>query len=75
MSCVCPRQSDGVLLFFRLKDCGITEEGFAALASALRSNPSHLIELDLSGNKVGDFGVQMLSSALEIPYCKLGTLK
>uniref|UniRef100_A0A671MEV5 Uncharacterized protein n=1 Tax=Sinocyclocheilus anshuiensis TaxID=1608454 RepID=A0A671MEV5_9TELE len=50
---------DGMLLFFRLKDCGITEEGCAALASALRSNPSHLIELDLSGNKVGDFGVQI----------------
>lgn len=64
-----------MLLFFRLKDCGITEEGCAALASALRSNQSHLIELDLSGNKVGDFGVQILSAALEIPYCKLGTLK
>ncbi|XP_052433066.1 ribonuclease inhibitor [Carassius gibelio] len=59
----------------KLKDCGITEEGFAALASALRSNPSHLIELDLSGNKAGDFGVQMLSTALEIPYSKLETLK
>ncbi|XP_073674461.1 uncharacterized protein [Garra rufa] len=59
----------------RLKDCGLTNEGCAGLASALRSNPSHLRELDLSGNKVEDFGVQMLSAALEIPYCKLGTLK
>lgn len=72
---MCPKQSDSVWLFLRLKDCGIAEEGFAALATALRSNPSHLIELDLSGNKVGDFGVQMLSVALEIPYCKLGALK
>ncbi|KAL1261167.1 hypothetical protein QQF64_008994 [Cirrhinus molitorella] len=59
----------------RLKDCGLTEEGYGTLASALRSNPSHLRELDLSGNKVGDFGVQILSAALEIPYCILGTLK
>ncbi|XP_058616024.1 NLR family CARD domain-containing protein 3-like isoform X3 [Onychostoma macrolepis] len=27
--------------------CGITEKGFAALSSALRSNPSHLTELSL----------------------------
>jgi len=35
----------------RLSDCSITEEGYKALASALRSNPSHLIELDLTGHR------------------------
>ncbi|XP_048023038.1 NLR family CARD domain-containing protein 3-like [Megalobrama amblycephala] len=32
-----------------LGDCGVTDEGWAALASALRSNSSHLRKLDLSG--------------------------
>ncbi|KAI2664026.1 NLR family CARD domain-containing protein 3 [Labeo rohita] len=38
-----------------LSDCGVTDGGCAALASALRSNPSHLRHLDLSGNKLGEF--------------------
>ncbi|KAI4873239.1 hypothetical protein NFI96_022816 [Prochilodus magdalenae] len=33
-----------------LQFCNITDKGCAALASALKSNPSHLKELDLSGN-------------------------
>ncbi|XP_042560381.1 protein NLRC3-like, partial [Clupea harengus] len=33
----------------RLSDCGITEEGYASLASALRLNSNHLRELDLRG--------------------------
>uniref|UniRef100_A0A8C1UU36 Uncharacterized protein n=1 Tax=Cyprinus carpio TaxID=7962 RepID=A0A8C1UU36_CYPCA len=42
--------------YFVLSDCSITEEGYKALASALRSNPSHLIELDLRGNDPGQSG-------------------
>uniref|UniRef100_A0A8B9H597 Uncharacterized protein n=1 Tax=Astyanax mexicanus TaxID=7994 RepID=A0A8B9H597_ASTMX len=42
--------------YFRLWDCKITEEGCAALASALKSNPSHLRKLDLTANKIGDSG-------------------
>ncbi|XP_053468565.1 NACHT, LRR and PYD domains-containing protein 12-like isoform X4 [Ictalurus furcatus] len=34
--------------------CDISDEGCAALTSALRSNPSHLRELDLSGNNLRD---------------------
>ncbi|XP_073695552.1 NLR family CARD domain-containing protein 3-like [Garra rufa] len=56
-----------------LYDCGVTDEGCAALASALRSNPSHLRHLDLSENKLGD-SVKMLSAVLEDPHSKLETL-
>nr|UTQ10232.1 NLRP12-like protein 2 [Ctenopharyngodon idella] len=58
-----------------LGDCGVTDEGCAALASALRSNPSHLRELKLSNNNLGDSGVKLLSTALEIPQCKLESLE
>uniref|UniRef100_A0A673KZA0 Uncharacterized protein n=1 Tax=Sinocyclocheilus rhinocerous TaxID=307959 RepID=A0A673KZA0_9TELE len=57
----------------RLYNCGITDEGCAALASALRSNPSHLRELNLSGNKLGD-SVKLLSDVLQNPHCKLEKL-
>ncbi|XP_051772171.1 NACHT, LRR and PYD domains-containing protein 3-like isoform X5 [Ctenopharyngodon idella] len=54
--------------------CNITAEGCAALASALRSN-SHLRELSLSGNKIGDKGLMLLSDGLKDPYCKLEKLR
>ncbi|KAK7156111.1 hypothetical protein R3I94_006245 [Phoxinus phoxinus] len=57
-----------------LKDCGITDEGCADLASALRSNPEHLRQLDLSGNKLGIHSVTILSALLENPHCKLEIL-
>ncbi|XP_016114949.1 NACHT, LRR and PYD domains-containing protein 3-like [Sinocyclocheilus grahami] len=57
-----------------LSDCGVTDEGCAALASALRSNPSHLRELNLSGNKIGDLGVKRLCAGLEDRHCKLEKL-
>ncbi len=59
----------------RLSDCSITEEGYAALASALRSNPSHLIELDLRGNDPGPSGVKQLSDLLQDPNYSLKTLR
>ncbi len=52
-------------LIYRLSDCSITAEGYKALASALRSNPSHLIELDLTGNDPGPSGVKELSDLLQ----------
>ncbi|XP_052439437.1 NACHT, LRR and PYD domains-containing protein 3-like isoform X3 [Carassius gibelio] len=58
----------------QLYDCGVTDEGCAALASALRSNPSHLRELTLSGNKLGESGVKLLSDQLKDPRCKLEIL-
>ncbi|XP_052372376.1 NLR family CARD domain-containing protein 3-like isoform X1 [Oncorhynchus keta] len=58
----------------RLSGCGVTEEGCASLVSALRSNPSHLRELDLSYNHPGDSGVRLLSAGLEDPHCRLEKL-
>ncbi|XP_064817862.1 NLR family CARD domain-containing protein 3-like isoform X2 [Oncorhynchus masou masou] len=58
----------------RLSGCLVTEEGCASLVSALRSNPSHLRELDLSYNHPGDSGVTLLSAGLEDPHCRLEKL-
>ncbi|XP_052397013.1 NACHT, LRR and PYD domains-containing protein 12 isoform X5 [Carassius gibelio] len=53
------------LSILRLSGCMVTEEGCAALASALSSNPSHLRELDLSYNHPGDSGEKVLSDTLK----------
>ncbi|XP_045060989.1 NLR family CARD domain-containing protein 3-like [Coregonus clupeaformis] len=58
-----------------LSGCLVTEEGCASLVSALRSNPSHLRELDLSNNDLKDSGVKLLSDGLGNPHCKLETLR
>uniref|UniRef100_A0A3B3R0B4 B30.2/SPRY domain-containing protein n=1 Tax=Paramormyrops kingsleyae TaxID=1676925 RepID=A0A3B3R0B4_9TELE len=55
----------------RLSGCRVTEEGCSSLASALRSNPSYLRELDLSYNHPGDTVVRLLSAVLENPSFKL----
>ncbi|XP_038586313.1 stonustoxin subunit alpha-like [Micropterus salmoides] len=66
----------GFFLFVcRLSGCLITEEGCASLASALSSNSSHLRELDLSYNHLGDSGVKLLSAGLEGPHWRLDTLR
>ncbi|XP_068587674.1 NLR family CARD domain-containing protein 3-like [Cebidichthys violaceus] len=62
------------LEILRLSGCQVTVEGCASLASALRSNPSHLRELDLSYNHPGDLGVELLSSLLDDPHWRLDTL-
>lgn len=64
-----------VLDIYSLSGCQLTEDGCASLASALRSNPSHLRELDLSYNHPGDSGVMLLSAGLEDPHWKLDTLR
>ncbi|XP_048859968.1 NACHT, LRR and PYD domains-containing protein 12-like isoform X8 [Brienomyrus brachyistius] len=62
------------LEILRLSGCKVTEEGCSSLASALKLNPSHLRELDLSYNHPGDSGVKLLSAVLEDPSCKLEKL-
>ncbi|XP_059411534.1 NACHT, LRR and PYD domains-containing protein 1b allele 2-like isoform X5 [Carassius carassius] len=59
----------------QLSDCGVTDEGCASLASALRSNSSHLRKLDLTGNKLGASGVKLLSDVLQNSRCKLEKLR
>ncbi|CAK6984864.1 NLR family CARD domain-containing protein 3-like, partial [Scomber scombrus] len=56
-------------------DCGISQTHCDVVASALKSNPSHLRELDLSKNKLIDSEVQSLSDGLESPNCKMETLR
>ncbi|XP_053469878.1 uncharacterized protein LOC128601031 [Ictalurus furcatus] len=56
-------------------DCNITDEGCAALSSALRSNSSsNLTELNLYDNKTGESGMKLLNDLLEDRHCKLKTL-
>uniref|UniRef100_A0A8C1QSD6 NACHT domain-containing protein n=1 Tax=Cyprinus carpio TaxID=7962 RepID=A0A8C1QSD6_CYPCA len=64
-----------ILEKLRLSNCSVTEEGYKALASALRSNPSHLIELDLTGNDPGQSGVKELNDLLQDPNFQLKTLR
>ncbi|XP_056599963.1 ribonuclease inhibitor-like [Triplophysa dalaica] len=57
-----------------LYDCSIGSEGCVDLTSALRSNPSHLTQLDLSRNNPEDSGVKLLSDLLKDPHCQIQTL-
>ncbi|XP_053179057.1 uncharacterized protein LOC128362340 [Scomber japonicus] len=57
-----------------LESCGLSETQCEVLASALKSN-LHLIELDLSNNKLSDSSVKRLSAGLESPNCRLKTLR
>ncbi|XP_073716424.1 protein NLRC3-like [Misgurnus anguillicaudatus] len=75
------RLSDGLknpnckLETLELHRCDVTDECCAALASALKSNPSHLRELDLVDNGLSDSGKKLLSDLKEDSHYKLETLE
>ncbi|KAI3375541.1 hypothetical protein L3Q82_003865 [Scortum barcoo] len=57
-----------------LSGCLVTETGCAYLASALKSNPSHLMELDLSYNNPGDSGEKLLTELRNDSHYMLSNL-
>ncbi|XP_051865133.1 uncharacterized protein LOC127566659 [Pristis pectinata] len=56
-----------------LKSVGLTGSGAEDLVSTLRANGS-LMEINLSGNKLGNSGVKLVSAALGDPACKIQRL-
>ncbi|KAM9313577.1 protein NLRC3-like [Pholidichthys leucotaenia] len=58
-----------------LWNCGLSETHCEVVASALKSNPSHLTQLDMTQNELKDSGVKVLSSGLESPNCRLEVLR
>ncbi|XP_048048852.1 NACHT, LRR and PYD domains-containing protein 12-like isoform X2 [Megalobrama amblycephala] len=58
-----------------LCECSITEKQCLILTSALKSNPSHLRDLDLSENKIRNTGVNHLCDRLKDSQCKLERLR
>ncbi|RVE69965.1 hypothetical protein OJAV_G00083180 [Oryzias javanicus] len=59
----------------RLSGCELSEAHCVIMASALKSRPSHLTELDLSHNTLQDPGMKILSDGLQSPNCRLETLR
>ncbi|XP_016370140.1 uncharacterized protein LOC107709982, partial [Sinocyclocheilus rhinocerous] len=59
----------------RLMYCEMTNVSCTTLALVLKLSASLLRELDLSGNKLGDAGLRLLSAGLAHPHCKIETLK
>uniref|UniRef100_A0A3B5KP67 NACHT domain-containing protein n=1 Tax=Xiphophorus couchianus TaxID=32473 RepID=A0A3B5KP67_9TELE len=72
--CAFLENSESRLKTLRLLECSLTGIACAYLASALKSNPSPLTYLDMSGNNLQDSGVKHLCAFMETPNCKLQKL-
>uniref|UniRef100_A0A8C7XKI7 NACHT domain-containing protein n=1 Tax=Oryzias sinensis TaxID=183150 RepID=A0A8C7XKI7_9TELE len=59
----------------RLSSCRLSKTSCAALVSALKSNPSHLTDLDLSENSLQYSDIHQLQDLVESPNSKLQTLR
>uniref|UniRef100_A0A3Q3M3P0 FISNA domain-containing protein n=1 Tax=Mastacembelus armatus TaxID=205130 RepID=A0A3Q3M3P0_9TELE len=59
----------------RLRRCSLSETSCGYLVSSLKSNPSHLRELDLRDNYLKDPDVQQLHDLFRSPDCSLQTLR
>ncbi|KAI4797864.1 hypothetical protein KUCAC02_024799, partial [Chaenocephalus aceratus] len=55
-------------------DYELSETHCEVVASALKSDPSHLRDLDLGQNYLDDSEVKRLSSGLKSPNCRLEAL-
>ncbi|XP_072130976.1 NACHT, LRR and PYD domains-containing protein 3-like isoform X2 [Mobula birostris] len=67
------RNQECKVLTLWLDYVGLTDSGAEHLASALSTNQS-LVELNLSGNELGDSGVKLVSAALRNPECEIQKL-
>ncbi|XP_047241041.1 protein NLRC3-like [Girardinichthys multiradiatus] len=54
------------LKILKLSGCHVTQKGCEYLVSALTSNPSHLVELDLSYNHPGESGIKIISEKCQL---------
>lgn len=66
---------DDFLRLHRLSNSRLSDIHCEVVASALRSNPSPLRELEMSINILQDSGVKLLCAGLESLNCKLETLE
>ncbi|KAL2096513.1 hypothetical protein ACEWY4_008661 [Coilia grayii] len=58
----------------RLAECTLTEKSCGIVAAALQT-PNFLVQLDLSGNNLGDCGVHLLCKGLSSSQCRLDLLR